>query len=58
MYKIITRSKDEEERIEPNNKISYISLSEAYAAPIIHPVAETIDNDIININITLDDFLD
>ena len=34
MYKIITRSKEEEERIEPNNKISYISLNEAYTAPL------------------------
>ena len=39
MYKIIARPKDEEERIEPNNKISYISLTEAYTAPLANIIA-------------------
>ena len=56
MYKIITRTKDEEERIEPNNKISYISLSEAYTAPTIKTFTD--DTDTLNMEIIPNDFLD
>jgi len=38
MFKINTRTKDEEERVEPNNKISYISLEEAYTARIYNAI--------------------
>jgi len=38
MFKINTRTKDEEERVEPNNKISYISLEDSYTAPIYNAI--------------------
>ena len=58
MYKIITRSKEEEEeeRIEPNNKISYISPSEAYTAPTIKTFTNGADT--LNFEIIPDDFSD
>ena len=37
MFKINTRT-NEEERVEPNNTISYISLEDSYTAPIYNAI--------------------